>query len=65
MPNAQTRLLTIDQAAVVLGLKPKTLYQRIWRRQIEHVKLGRNVRFRADVLERMIEESTVPVLEAR
>lgn len=59
------KLLTIDEAAAELRLKPATLYQKVWRREIEYVKLGRNVRFRADMIERMIEESTVPALEAR
>ena len=65
MPKAQTRLLTITETAAELRIKPKTLYQKIWRREIEYVKLGRNVRFRADMIERMIQESTVPALEAR
>jgi excisionase family DNA binding protein len=62
---AKTKLLTIEEAAAELRLKPATLYQKIWRREIEFVKLGRSVRFRAEMIEQMIQESTVPALEAR
>ncbi len=59
-----TKLLTIEEAAAELRLKPSTLYQKIWRREIEFVKLGRNVRFRADMIEKMIQEATVPAVNA-
>jgi excisionase family DNA binding protein len=65
MLKAKPKLLTIREAADELRLKPNTLYQKIWRREIEFVKFGRNVRFRADVIERMIEEATVPALGER
>jgi excisionase family DNA binding protein len=63
--KTQCKLLTIREAAEALRLKPSSLYQKIWRREIEYVKLGRNVRFRADQIEKMIDESTVPALEAQ
>lgn len=59
------KLLRIEEAADILGIKVSSLYQKVWRREIEYVKLGRNVRFRSDSIERMIEDSTVPALEAR
>lgn len=59
------KLLTVDEAAAELGLKPRTLRQWIWRREIEYTKIGGAVRIRPEVIARMIEQSTVPVLEAR
>lgn len=54
------RLLTIPEAANLLGLKCATLRTWIWTRQIEYVKLGRSVRLREDVLQDLIEQGTIP-----
>jgi excisionase family DNA binding protein len=53
-------LLTIPQAAAVLGLSPKTLWQ--WRaeRRIGIVALGRSVRIAQSELDRLIEEGSLP-----
>jgi excisionase family DNA binding protein len=58
-------LLTVDQVAQVTGWKPATIRQKVWRREIDYVKLGRNIRFKQDVIERLIEGCEVPALEAR
>lgn len=58
-------LLTVDQVAQVTGWKPATIRQKVWRREIDYVKLGRNIRFKPDVIERLIEGCEVPALEAR
>jgi len=47
-----------------LGLRPKTLRQKIWKREIEYQKIGGAVRIRSDVIDRLIERSTVPTLVA-
>ena len=66
MPKTQqTQLLNVNEAAAALLLKPASLYQKIWRREIEFVRIGRNVRFRADEIERLIQEGVVPPLETR
>jgi excisionase family DNA binding protein len=59
------KLLTVDEFAAATGLKPKTVRQKIWRREIEHVHIGRCVRLRADLVDELIERGTVPALEAR
>jgi excisionase family DNA binding protein len=64
MQNAR-KLLTVDEAAAELGLKPRTLRQWIWRREIEYQKIGGAIRIRPEIITRMIEQSTVPALEAR
>jgi excisionase family DNA binding protein len=60
------RLLTVDQAALALGLRPATVRCWIWTRRIEHVKVnGRAVRIREDVVNRLIAEGTVPARVGR
>jgi excisionase family DNA binding protein len=63
----QRRLLRIPQAVEYLGgaVKPGTLRQWIWRRQIEHVHIGRAVCIPQDVLDKLIDAGTIPALEVR
>jgi excisionase family DNA binding protein len=63
MQGTHRRLLTVDETAAELGLKPKTIRQKIWRREIEYQKIGGAIRIRADVIDKLIERSTVPALE--
>lgn len=58
-------LLTVQQFAEATGQKPGTVRQKVWRRQIEYVKIGRSVRFRPETLDRLIARGTVPALEER
>jgi excisionase family DNA binding protein len=58
-------LLTVDEVARVTGWKPATIRQKVWRREIDHVKLGRNIRFKESVIDKLIESSEVPALEPR
>jgi excisionase family DNA binding protein len=63
---ANTRnLLTVNEVAQMTGWKPKTVRMKVWRRELEFVKLGRSVRFREETINRLIDRSTVPALEAR
>ena len=59
------RLLTVDEFATATGQKPKTVRQKIWRREPEHVHIGRSVRIRAELVDELIERGTVPALEAQ
>jgi excisionase family DNA binding protein len=59
------KLLTVDDVAQMTGWKPKTVRMKVWRRELEFVKLGRSVRFREDTINQLIERGTVPVLERR
>ncbi len=59
------KLLTINEVAQMLGWKPKTVRMKVWRRELEFVKLGRSVRFREETINRLIEGSVVPALEGR
>jgi excisionase family DNA binding protein len=55
----EVRLLNIKEAARYLGTTDKTLYTKIWRREIPFIKLGRSVRFDVRDLEALIERSRV------
>ena len=57
------KLLTVQEFAVAVGLKPSTVRQKVWRREIDYVKIGRSVRFKAETAEKLIERGTVPALE--
>jgi excisionase family DNA binding protein len=59
------RLLTINQTADRLGLRPATIRAWIWRREIDYVKLGRSVRVREEVIQALVEDGTVPALKTR
>ncbi len=48
-------LWRVDQAAEFLGIRPKTLYEWVRTGKVPHRKLGFNVRFDRDELERWVE----------
>ena len=56
-------LMTVEQFAAAMGWKPSTVYQKVWRREVEFVRIGRSVRFKPETVERLIEAGTVPALE--
>lgn len=58
-------LLTLEQAAERLGMRPVTL--RMWaaKRKIARCKIGRSVRIPVSEIERLIESSTIPALPER
>ena len=59
------KLLTVQEFAAAVGWKASTVRQKIWRRELEYVKLGRSVRFKPETAQRLIERGTVPALEQR
>lgn len=65
--RTQRRLLRIKEAVEYVNgtIAAATFRQWIWRRRIEHVRIGRSVCIPADVLDRLIEEGTVPAREER
>jgi excisionase family DNA binding protein len=60
-----SKMLTINEAAQALGVKPATVRSWIWKRQIEYVKISRAVRIPMLAIEKVIERGTVPVLGRR
>jgi excisionase family DNA binding protein len=53
------KLLTVDEAAYLLCLKPSTIYSYICRRKIPYIKIESSVRFRESDLMVFIKERTV------
>jgi len=53
------KLLTVEEIAEYLSLKPSTIYQ--WTHQgfIPHMKLGNRVRFRTSQVEKWLESRTI------
>jgi excisionase family DNA binding protein len=60
-----SKLLTVNEAAQALGVKPATVRSWIWKRQIEYVKVSRSVRIPSEAVKKLIERGTVPALEQR
>jgi excisionase family DNA binding protein len=56
------RLLTIEEAAEILGIKVGTLYKWCCARKIVYKKIGSSLRFDPDELEAWIREQTVEPL---
>jgi excisionase family DNA binding protein len=55
-------LLTIEDVARITGWKIATVRQKVWLREIEYVKLGRNIRFHSSTIQALINRGTVPAL---
>jgi excisionase family DNA binding protein len=51
----------VDQFANAMGWSPATVRMKVWKREVEFVRLGRSIRFRPETVERLIEENTIPV----
>jgi excisionase family DNA binding protein len=58
-------LLSVEESAAFVKLKPSTLRDWILRRRIPFVKLGRRVFLRRQDLESLIERSVVPATRGR
>jgi excisionase family DNA binding protein len=60
-----TQLLTVKQAADLLGLKVSTIRAWVSRRRLPRVNCGRAVRIPADAIADFIERNTIPARESR
>lgn len=54
MAGAMSSLLTADQVAADLGVSKDWVYAEVRARRIPHVRLGRNVRFRAAAIDQWL-----------
>ena len=60
------KLFTVTEASDILGVKPKTLRDWIWKKRIETVRKGsRYVRISDAAIQNFVEEHTVPSATAR
>lgn len=60
-----TQLLTVKQAAELLGLKAATIRAWLCRRRLPCVRCGRAVRVPAEAVAQFIERNTIPAREER
>jgi excisionase family DNA binding protein len=63
MPVEIKKMLTVEEFAAEVGWKPSTVRQKVWRREIEFVRMGRSIRFKRETAEKLIEAGTIPALE--
>jgi excisionase family DNA binding protein len=57
-----TKLVKVPDAAELLALSPKTIWQWIGERRIGVVRLGRAVRIPQSEIERLLEEGSTPAV---
>lgn len=60
-----TQLLTVQQAAELLGLKVATIRAWLLRRKLPRVNCGRAVRIPSEAISEFIERNTIPAKESR
>ncbi len=63
--KALQALLNVEEFAALTGWAPKTVRMKVWRREVEFVRMGRSIRFRPETVQKLIEENTVPAIGAR
>lgn len=62
-PKASGPLLSVEQAAVYLGVRsPGTIRNWLSERKLDYVKIGRLTRIRQSVLDRYIEQRTIAAI---
>ncbi len=59
------QLLSVQEAANALGLKPSTIRAWLLRRKLARVNCGRAVRIPAKAIAEFIEKNTIPAKEER
>jgi excisionase family DNA binding protein len=57
-------LFRVDEAAKILNLRPKTLRNKISAREIDVIRIGRNVRISQETLQELIERGFMPAKES-
>ena len=60
-----TRLLTVQDVADYLRVKPSTIYQWTHEKYIPHVKLGNQVRFRESAIDAWLERKSTAGRKSR
>ncbi len=66
MEEQDERLVDVAGAGLVLGFPKKTIYNLVHQRRIPFVKpFGKSLRFKMSDLQKIIDDSTIPALEAK
>ncbi len=61
--NEKDKIMGIKEAAELLGVKIDTLYSWVYLRKIEHIKVGRLVKFKQSTIDNFVRTHTVAVQE--
>jgi excisionase family DNA binding protein len=65
LPLQFRRLLTVKEAAEILGLKASTIRAWLYQRRLPLVRCGRSIRIPGQAVAEFIEQHTVPACENR
>jgi excisionase family DNA binding protein len=57
-------LVTVPEAAVLLGVSKQTVWTWVYRREIGSVKIGKSRRIRVSEIERFVSASEIPARQA-
>jgi excisionase family DNA binding protein len=60
---ANHRLLTVEEFAERIGKRPQTIRQKMWRREIDFLRIGRSIRFTEEMVEKALQAAFVPAIE--
>lgn len=52
-------LLTLEQVATLLGVRPRRVYELVWHRGLPAVRIGRRLRFRPEDLRAWLERCRI------
>lgn len=55
------KLLSVSEFASATGWSVSTVRQKVWRREVEFVRMGRCIRFEPDSVEKLIHQGRVAV----
>ncbi len=58
------KLLSIEDVALLLGLKKSTIYKYVCSKQIDYIKIGSRVRFKEEDIYKFIENRKVKAINA-
>jgi excisionase family DNA binding protein len=59
------RLLTVQEAATMLGLRPRTLYKLAYQRRLRVVKLGRMTRIKLSDVQKMVDAGSALAVDEK
>src|ERR1035437_10057017 len=65
MKVVQRNLLNTAEFAAALGLSPKTIRQRAWKRSVPFVRIVGAIRFRPETVDEIVSRGSVPASGAR
>lgn len=58
--SIKDKLLSVEEAAAYIGLKPATVRNWLWRRSIPSYRIKRSVRIKQSDLDRILDDGFVP-----